>query len=90
MSTADNFNKKCVVGENEEVNFAYYPSIHAHYDLPPRVNVAGEYDLQDSTTPEQEADFTSYTRLPLLPMKFRAVRISGCCNEAVISTSFVG
>ncbi|KAG2913978.1 hypothetical protein PC116_g6477 [Phytophthora cactorum] len=51
-----------------------YPSIHAHYDLLPRVNVVGEYDLQDSTTPEQEADFTSYTRLPVLPMKFRAVR----------------
>ncbi|KUF81112.1 hypothetical protein AM588_10000224 [Phytophthora nicotianae] len=68
----------CAAVKNEEVDFAVLPiesstlgSIHANYDLLLKygLHVVGEYDQQESSTPEQEADSTSYTRFLLLSKK---------------------
>ncbi|KAG3109557.1 hypothetical protein PI124_g1621 [Phytophthora idaei] len=68
----------CAAVKNEEMDFAVLPiesstlgSIHANYDLLLKygLHVVGEYDQQESSTPEQEADSTSYTRFLLLSKK---------------------
>ncbi|KAI9987698.1 hypothetical protein PInf_023742 [Phytophthora infestans] len=68
----------CAAVKNEKMDFAILPiessslgSMHINYDLLLKysLHIVGEYDLQESFIPEQEADFTSYTRFLLLSKK---------------------